>query len=630
MTRALGTDNESPQLNSLALTYYRTGDSGKLWNITAGARNCRRLGDKNGQAFTLTGIGATVLLRDEYQNAIDLFKQALGLWSELNNPQQQALAMNNIGAVYTQLGDDRLALDYYERSLPLRRSTGNRPGEAATLLNLCHTHLTLGDRAKALRFCGESLAIYRGLGNHVGEAAALTRFGDVYLKQGRWDEALERYAAARQLAQAAGDRAQLARTAVNISQVHFRTSKFPEAMAAAGKALAVAREGNARQEEQSALTALAKAEAALGQLDLAREHIEAALQLAESVRGSVAGDLRTSYLATVRPEYDLLVDILMRRHKNNPAAGFDAEALAVSERARARSLLDSLGESRLDIRQGVDPALLERERSLRATLRARAQAPESEAQKLIAEYRELENEIRARSPRYASLMRPELITADGIRRQILDDDTAIVEYALGEERSYVWVLTREGLTSAGLPGRAAVEASARKAYNDLSANDGRNSSEPVQALSRLILAPISAGLKKKRIVVVAEGALQYIPFGALPEASGQPLIIRHEIAALPSVSTLSLWRREASGRPTAAKPLIVFGDPVFDAADPRVNRTAQTQLHREPNLLDRSAAESGVGHFERLPSTRLEAESIVALAGRRERGKPWTLTRAAS
>jgi CHAT domain-containing protein len=212
-------------------------------------------------------------------------------------------------------------------------------------------------------------------------------------------------------------------------------------------------------------------------------------------------------------------------------------------------------------------------------------------------------------------MRPELITADGIRRQILDDDTAIVEYALGEERSYVWALTREGLISAELPARASVEASARKAYNELSANDSRKSSEPVQALSRLILAPISASLKKKRLVVVAEGALQYIPFGALPEASGQPLIIRHEIAGLPSVSTLSLWRREASVRPTAAKPLIVFGDPVFDAADSRVNRSVQTQLHREPDLLDRSAAESGVGHFERLRSTRLEAESIVALAG---------------
>ena len=203
---------------------------------------------------------------------------------------------------------------------------------------------------------------------------------------------------------------------ISISQAHFRKSKFPEAVAAAEEASGSRQGGRCTAAGAVGVDGLGKGRSRPRPLDGAREHIEAALQLAESVRGSVAGDLRTSYLATVRPEYDLLVDILMRQHKNHPAAGFDAEALAVSERARARSLLDSLGESRLDIRQGVDPALLERERSLRATLRARAQAPEAEAQKLIAEYRELENEIRARSPRYASLMRPELITAAGIRR----------------------------------------------------------------------------------------------------------------------------------------------------------------------------------------------------------------------
>lgn len=618
LKRALGTDNESPQLNSLALTYYRMGDSQKALDYYGQALEIRRrIGDKNGQAFTLAGIGATVLLRDEYQHSIDLFKQALALWSELKDPQQQALALNNIGAVYTRLGDDRLALEYYQRSLPLRQSTGNRPGEAATRQNLCHANLALGQSQKALEFCGESLAIYQALGNRVAEAGALASVGDVYLKQGRWDEAMERYSAAKALAQAAGDRTQVARVGVSMSQVHWHRSELPQAAAAAEEALAVAKEGNVRQEEQSALAALARAESALGHLDRAREHIEAAVQLAESVRGSVAGtDLRASYLASVRPEYELLIDILMRQHRENPAGGYDAEAFAVSESARARSLLDSLGESRLDIRQGVDAELLERERSLRATLRVRAQAPQAEAQKLLAEFRELENQIRARSPRYASLMQPEPISVAGIRDRILDNNTAIVEYALGEARSYVWALTREGLTSAELPARAAVERAARKAYNELSVNGSPESSEPVRALSRMILAPVSGNLNKKRLVVVAEGALQYIPFGALPEASGEPLIAGHEIVGLPSASTLSLLRRDAPGRQSAAKPLIVFGDPVFDAADSRVSRSAQTQLRREPDLLERSASESGMGHFERLRSTRLEAESIVALAGK--------------
>ena len=616
--RSLGTDNESPQVNTIALTYSRMGDTRKALEYYGQALEIRRRrGDRNGQAFTLAGIGATVLLRDEYQKAIDSFKQALALWSELNDPQQQALALNNIGAVYTKLGDDQLALEYYERALPLRRSTGNRPGEATTLLNLCQAYSVLQKDQKALQYCGEALPIFQALGNRGREAAAHAGIGEVYFRQGNWEKALDRYKTAQALAQAAGDHGELTQIEVSISRVYLSKRQFSEALAAAEKALADSKEGDARQQDQTALAAMARAENALGHLDGAREHIEAAVQLAESARGSVAGaEMRAGYLALVRPEYELLIDILMRQHKNNPTRGYDAEALAVSERARARSLLDSLGESRLDIREGIDPELLERERSVRATLRARAQAPEAETQKLISEYRELENEIRARSPRFASLMQPEPVSAAGIQALMTDDDTAIIEYALGEERSYVWALTREGVTSAELAPRAVVESAARRAYQSVSADGGSDGSEAMRALSRLILAPVAASLKKKRLVVVAEGALQYIPFSALPEGSGDALIARHEVSGLPSASTLSVLRRDASGRETAPKQVVVFGDPVFEANDPRVGGSAPNQLRREPNLLERSASEIGIGHFERLWSSRLEAESIVALAGR--------------
>src|SRR5262249_56596705 len=72
--------------------------------------------------------------------------------------------------------------------------------------------------------------------------------------------------------------------------------------------------------------------------------------------------------------FETYIDVLMQMHKQNPAEAFDAVALAVSERARARSLLELLKESRADIRQGVDSSLLERERSLQQRLNARAAA----------------------------------------------------------------------------------------------------------------------------------------------------------------------------------------------------------------------------------------------------------------
>lgn len=618
LNRQVGKNHVPVQLNTIALTYYRMGDTENALQYYNQALELRRQnGDKNGEAYTLTGIGATAALRGEYQKAIDCSKRAAELWHGLGNSQMEAHAITNIGGLYGRLGDHRLALDYLMRALPARQYAGDRPGEAVTLLNLGLQHLALGDTSKALKFFAEARPIWVTLGNRPAEANVLAAIGDAHLKSGNLADAFEQHSLAQSIARTAGDRALEARSTSAISAIHLRRGELPQAAASAEEALAIARAGGLRNEEQVALAASARAESALGNLDRARERIQGAIELAESARGSVAGsDLRSIYFSFVRPEYDLLIDILMRLHRRYPAAGHDAEAFAVSERSRARGLLDLLGESRADIREGIDPELLARERSLRATLQVKANAPEQAVQTLIADYRELENQIRARSPRYASLTRPEPVGIAAMREQLLDADTALIEYSLGEERGYVWLVTREAIASAELPARAIVEAAARKAYESLSTNGASPNPESVRALSRMVLGPVAANLTKKRLAVVTEGALQYIPFGALEVASGEALIARHVVVGLPSVSTLAMLRQEEAGRLRASKRVIVLGDPVFDADDPRVTLSAHAAPRPEADLLTRSATESGMARFERLKFTRLEAESIVALAGK--------------
>lgn len=113
-------------------------------------------------------------------------------------------------------------------------------------------------------------------------------------------------------------------------------------------------------------------------------------------------------------------------------------AFSASERARARSLLDLLNEARVDVRQGVDPVLLARERDLQATLNAKAEAQTKllsgkhsereaaaaakEIDAVTTEYREVEASIRAVSPRYAALTRPRPLTLAEMQSQVLDKD----------------------------------------------------------------------------------------------------------------------------------------------------------------------------------------------------------------
>jgi CHAT domain-containing protein len=355
----------------------------------------------------------------------------------------------------------------------------------------------------------------------------------------------------------------------------------------------------------------------------------------------------------------------MQMHAQQPDQGFDAAALQASERARARSLLDILVEAHADVHEGTDPKLIDRERSLQQRLRARSQhqvellsrphTPEQEQiaakelETLTSAYEDVEAQIRANSPRYAALTQPVPLDLKQIQEQVLDSETLLLEYALGEDRSYMWAVTNSTLVSYSLPKRGEIEPLARDVYELLTARNVHPKGEgaverdsriaralaeyPAAAarLSEMLLGPVATQLGHKRLVIVTDGVLQYIPFAALPapkqdkitSTAGQPLAVQSEVVAAPSASVIGVLRREIAGRSPVAKLVAVLADPVFDNEDPRVSNTRQiSQIQRMktsaknlPVDLERSWIEiGGSEHSQRIPRllfSRREAESIT-------------------
>jgi CHAT domain-containing protein len=437
---------------------------------------------------------------------------------------------------------------------------------------------------------------------------------------------------------------------------------------------------------------MARAESKLDDLQRASQRTEAALNLINTLRTKVASrDLRASYFASVQDLYKLHIDLLMRLHRRQPAAGFDVAAFKAYEQARARSLLDMLTEAGADIRQGVDPGLLARERSLQQMLNAEAErqirllagqhtaesavAAQRKIDELLTQLLAIEAELKARSPRYAALTQPAPLGLAEIQTAVTDDATLLLEYSLGEERSYLWAVTATSFSSYELPPRATIETAARRCYELLTARNRYVKFETADekrervrqadaeypnaamALSNMLLGPVAAQLGEKRLLVVPDGALEYLPFAALtvpntprglpargprpgqastaspPDARGPvpfvPLMVHHEVTSIPSASTLAVLRRELQGRAPAEKVVAVFADPVFDKADERLTGTSSRNAggghHRAPGAgasekivaaeleePDKSADE--VPALPRLPYTRQEAEAILALA----------------
>jgi CHAT domain-containing protein len=316
----------------------------------------------------------------------------------------------------------------------------------------------------------------------------------------------------------------------------------------------------------------------------------------------------------------------------------------MSERARARNLLDSLLESRPGIREGVDPELLNRELELRRRLNAleayrdrllarkhtaeQAAAVEKEVHDILTEYQGLRAKIRLASPGYAALTEPEPLGPKEIQQQVLDEDTTLLEYALGPERSFLWAVTRNTISCFELPGREQIEKLTRRVHELMvlsrTRQHRRESERGVEELSRMLLGPVSDRLKSKRLVIVADGALQYVPFAALtaketkpPGARPAPLIVDHEVVHLPSASVLAVLRRETASRRPAEKAVAVLADPVFEVHDERLKSASIGAGNPAPEDRATSTSESGFGRFERLTFTRKEADAIFATAGRK-------------
>ncbi len=666
---------EANTLLTIGVVYFTLGETYKALDFYNQALPIlKEVGDRKGEAQTLTNIGQVYNLLGEKQKALDFFNQALPISRAVSDRLREANTLSRIGQTYSSLGETQRALDFYNQALPIFKEVGYRIGEAQTLTSIGGVYNLLGEKQKALDFFNQALSLSRAVIDRPGETMTLANIGAIYSSIGETQKALDFYNQSLSLSRLIGDRPGESNTLSSIGAVYYSMGERQKALDFYNQALPLIRIVGNPQSEANTIAKIALVERDRGNVFEARERIEEALTIVESLRTKIASqELRSSYFATVQQFYDIYIDLLMRLHKQQPSAGLDGTALQASERARARSLLEVLAEANADIRQGVDPILLERERfvqqllagkSERLTrisndekLKAQKPAAEKEVNELLAQYQEIEAQIRVKSPRYAALTQPVPSNLAEIQ-QLLDKDTVLLEYSLGEERSYLWLVTPQSLKSYELPKRSVIEETANRLISAITVRNnpsGTNEAEyrKYQAavkqadaeypkisaeLSQMILGQNAPEIEGKRLLIVGDGALQYVPFAALevksPNSKKRLLIETNEIVSLPSASTLAVLRREEIARQdrrTYTKTVAVFADPVFDADDKRVSADVKSNGAENKSIptgnmtvtdiqsaVFRSMNDVGLnnrGGLRRLGASKDEAEAIRNAAG---------------
>jgi CHAT domain-containing protein len=551
-----------------------------------------------------------------------------------------------------ELDEYRVSIVYSSHELGL-----GRLAYADNDLEDARTHFS-----NALEASGSSLAGVAKLGQvRRYRAAARTSLGDVALRQGKFKDASKFYNEAKKGAQ--DDK---------------RLDLMWPAQRGLGKSfwLQATQEKDAKKALNLREQAVANYRESLGTIETLRQ-------------GSLRADeSRTTFLASIKDVFDeaaaanAALGLVTTPSATDPLSGkaleYASEAFRINEQSRARSLLDMLNETDAAITEGVPADLLKRKQDnldkqqeiadiltgvniSTEEIKKKPSELDADLEKLQAEYEEIENQIRTASPRYATLTANKPLTLSEVQQNVLDDQTALVEYALQSEDSYLFVVSKTAVNLVKLPPRANIEKLAMDLRAQLipsklqrrivgidvaEANRGLGISatpapedvapfvSAANALYKVVLQPAEAMLGEKRIMVVADGALNYIPFEVLlktPDggdfSSLGYLVKTNEIIYAPSASVVGAIKQQRTKN--ASKSMLIIADPVFNSNDARAQkRTAAPASEADVRGLGIQSALTDVsgstppapaGPMEGLPlarlnGTRTEADQISKLA----------------
>jgi CHAT domain-containing protein/Tfp pilus assembly protein PilF len=595
---------EADTLNNIGNAYGDIGRSQKALECLQQALVLyRAVGDRRGEAEALTSIGAFYFLTfrtGQPQKALEYFQQALQLYRAVGDRKSEAVALNNIGVVYWGTGQQQKALEFLRQALPLRCAVGDRAGEARTLGNIGYVYSDTRQPQKALSFLRQALPLHRSVGDRHGEAVTLHFIGNVFFDTGQPQRALQYYQ----------------------------------------RALALHRQTRKKGYEADTLTQMATVSEARGNLAEADQRLQTAIRLLEGIRESLGGlsESKGSFLASRIATYHRSVSLLLKRQK-------PADAFALAQKTKARTLLDLMCDGKVDLRRGLTDQEREREAQLRhqaddlnrqMVFQAVTHAPDAgarlldlhkrlaQAERDLAAYTE---SLYARHPDLAQKRAARTVTLADVPR-FLPSDAALLEYVVlqagtGKEkldRTVLFVVTaRGGKAQVSVFPLSLIRSELTERADDFReacADPTKSYRAKARDLYRLLLAPAEKMLAgRKRLIVCPDGPLWGLPFQALLTPEEHFLLDRYEISYAYSATAAqaALLAKSQSRRLKPAGTLLAMANPDFggeerfgSATEPVGEQNGRPIVapSREGLFLPRG------GRLTRLPGTQREADTL--------------------
>jgi CHAT domain-containing protein/Tfp pilus assembly protein PilF len=657
----------------------------------------QKMGDKKRIMVAQMYLASAYAYEGRQLEALEIFQRTADLAREIGNRKGLSRALNNIAGVLGNLGRLEESISYMYQCMDVARELGDQPMQYTVLTNIGRLYLATGDPDKAEAPLQESLRIGRDLRHsdlvsnpskvatetslmllggmevarehfqvalkyldqvresHPDNAQAqielLNTLAVAYQRLGQYEKAAEVLQEAMPIAEKANS-AEYAGLIANLGEAQESLGQLNEALASEARALTVLRKaGGSSDDEWKIERRIGHIDRTLGRNDEALSQYEKSIDAIEHLRtvalNTEAG--RAGFAGLSRMVYAETADLLVDLHR-------ESEALEVAERGRARAFLETLTLSRTGLAEELTPEQRKREDEILAHVSAvqknlwKENISADEERKLKVELTSAEDdletfhiEVRHSNPRYASIQYPETVNVSRLQKDLLDAQTVLVEFLLGEKRSLVWVVSKDKLSVSVLPPRKEVEeevsAYRKSLTGKISALTLAGSLAEIEPAGRKLYASLLQPVEKalggaRSLVIVPDGALAYLPFETLilparHSVSGEthPVYLLEKFAIVygPSASALVAVKEMNREQVAPPKTLLAFGDPLVDTSTVSAKNGAEATRSASPEPATKPEAtvadeyaERGFS-FSRLPYTREEVLGISNLYAANQR-----------
>ena len=630
-------DIEIDILASLGRAHRLLGNSTAALEVyESGYEQAQLMGDYAMQSRILNSIGIVHRSRGELRKALAIYERARLLSRQAGIRGTERAATTNIGVLYGLLGSRERALEALSRALALAIELGSPKAKARVALNLAWNYQLGEEWEAAKKYLEEALHSSREAEDLASEVQTLVALGRIRRLQGDVQGAIPLLTRATELTVASMDIEGEHRSRLELGTNYFVQGKPDQAVEHLGRALEITQVLEDPGWEAATRMQIAHLAKQKGDFNAAIEQAEQAISMSEMLRREVASPvLRSTYLARIQDDYHFVAEAEVERAEQERNSDHLKWAFKTSERARARTLLDLLAEIRqkgrpaerpsdlLDERANATAELSRLQRVLVRVL-ARAETNANNVDVLRQKLREsrhtlerLEWEIRAQDPLYSGERSPQPLDLAEIQAT-LSSSAALLSYFLGEERSFLFVVTSEDLRVKEI---AAEKTLAEPLGEVLSAlrQPGRRSQGRFETASarlyELLIAPVQDLLKETdTLLIVPDGGLVYLPFEALIVPGGEAgpggrkryLLDHWAVGYAPSASVYAKLQRLREGETEAAdrKRWVAFADPVLPG-------TQEILADAEP--VTRGVLEDTKWAWRRLPGARREVEGIAEM-----------------